>query len=71
MRGYILDPTLVGMTAGTRIVLEVVSSEPLQGRVLAEGADSRPFTGWLGLMEALRQVLGSKQTEQLELRDDH
>jgi hypothetical protein len=58
------------VTAGVRIVLEVDSSEPLQGRLLADSAAAQPFAGWLGLMAALRQILGLTHTEQQETGDD-
>ncbi len=54
------------MTAGVRIVLEVDSSEPLQGRLLPDGGTAWPFAGWLGLMDALRHILGLEHTEQPE-----
>jgi hypothetical protein len=47
-----------------RIVLEVDSSEPLQGRVFADGAQARAFAGWLGLMDALRQALGLPRADE-------
>jgi hypothetical protein len=54
------------MAAAMRIVLEVDSSLPLQGRVVADGAAARPFAGWLGLMELLRQLLDATHTEESE-----
>jgi hypothetical protein len=58
------------MTAATRIVLEVENSEPLQGRVLTDGDAARPFAGWLGLMDAVRQALGLAHAPEPEMRDD-
>lgn len=54
------------MTGSVRILLEVDSTEPLQGRLRPDGSAARPFAGWLGLMDALREILGLARTEQPE-----
>lgn len=32
-------------------------SEPIEGRISEEGAESRPFVGWLALATALQQAM--------------
>ena len=40
--------------APTLLTIEILTTRnPLHGRLLLEGGDARPFTGWLGLLSAL------------------
>jgi hypothetical protein len=44
----------VNGAAPPRLTIEILTTRnPLHGRLLLEGGDARPFTGWLGLLSAL------------------
>jgi hypothetical protein len=46
-----------------RLTLDIEpSSDPVRGSIAADGAPSRPFAGWVGLMQALESALATART---------
>ncbi len=47
------------MSRRVQLVLEFDDSEPISGSLRAEDGASRPFSGWLGLIAAIKETAGS------------
>jgi hypothetical protein len=43
------------MSRRAQLVLELEDSEPISGSLHLEGGGSRPFSGWLGLIAAIKE----------------
>jgi hypothetical protein len=50
--------------AGMQVTVEVATIEdPIAGRILAAGQEARPFTGWLQLLSALQDAIGTLRSQ--------
>lgn len=48
------------MSRSVQLVLEFEDSEPISGLLRADDGASRPFSGWLGLMAAIKETAGTE-----------
>jgi hypothetical protein len=48
------------MSRRVQLVLEFEDSEPISGSLHGDDGGSRPFSGWLGLMAAIRETAGNE-----------
>lgn len=46
------------MSRRVQLLLEFEDSEPISGSLRAEDDASRPFSGWLGLIAAIKETAG-------------
>jgi hypothetical protein len=53
--------------AGMEVTVEVATNEdPIAGRILAAGQEARPFTGWLQLLSALQEAIGTLRYQETQ-----